>query len=127
MTYDDVPLVSFDALWHRGTMDAADKGCRGESHEGHGLSVSTDPDAWEEIAKLGGEPLWELSRDGNRFLDAHGLSECHRRKMSDWAESEGLAVRADAWRWSRYDDAARSEEHTSELQSLMRISSAVFC
>src|SRR3546814_1134490 len=25
------------------------------------------------------------------------------------------------------DDAARSEEHTSELQSLMRISAAVFC
>src|SRR3546814_4426231 len=25
------------------------------------------------------------------------------------------------------DDANRSEEHTSELQSLMRISSAVFC
>src|SRR3546814_939978 len=27
------------------------------------------------------------------------------------------------WRWSR----SRSEEHTSELQSLMRISYAVFC
>src|SRR3546814_10106056 len=26
-----------------------------------------------------------------------------------------------------YSDAGRSEEHTSELQSLMRISSAVFC
>src|SRR3546814_4202651 len=32
-------------------------------------------------------------------------------------------------RWKRFDDAraARSEEHTSELQSLMRISYAVFC
>src|SRR3546814_3487520 len=31
-------------------------------------------------------------------------------------------------RWGeRLDDAARSEEHTSELQSLMRISYAVFC
>src|SRR3546814_1277402 len=28
---------------------------------------------------------------------------------------------------SLYPDAARSEEHTSELQSLMRISYAVFC
>src|SRR3546814_5615032 len=27
----------------------------------------------------------------------------------------------------RYDEWARSEEHTSELQSLMRISYAVFC
>src|SRR3546814_9153983 len=28
---------------------------------------------------------------------------------------------------SHYEDTARSEEHTSELQSLMRISYAVFC
>src|SRR3546814_1227557 len=27
----------------------------------------------------------------------------------------------------RFEDKARSEEHTSELQSLMRISSTVFC
>src|SRR3546814_7311036 len=30
-------------------------------------------------------------------------------------------------RLSRFQDSARSEEHTSELQSLMRISYAVFC
>src|SRR3546814_5040774 len=30
-------------------------------------------------------------------------------------------------RWMRGEQAARSEEHTSELQSLMRISYAVFC
>src|SRR3546814_1794865 len=29
--------------------------------------------------------------------------------------------------WSRAEDIIRSEEHTSELQSLMRISYAVFC
>src|SRR3546814_10155673 len=33
-----------------------------------------------------------------------------------------------AWLWDRYRERfARSEEHTSELQSLMRISYAVFC
>src|SRR3546814_1218832 len=46
----------------------------------------------------------------------------------------GLARRADSWhvsvmqqpfRWR--DGGLRSEEHTSELPSLMRISSAVFC
>src|SRR3546814_2246402 len=31
------------------------------------------------------------------------------------------------WAWSRSGLNARSEEHTSELQSLMRISYAVFC
>src|SRR3546814_2651832 len=31
------------------------------------------------------------------------------------------------WAQAPYDNKARSEEHTSELQSLMRISYAVFC
>src|SRR3546814_7910912 len=49
---------------------------------------------------------------------------------------EGQLRRAEGWRllcypsWSSHnlsDQFARSEEHTSELQSLMRISYAVFC
>src|SRR3546814_1154052 len=39
-------------------------------------------------------------------------------------DAVGLAVKGDA---VGHDLAARSEEHTSELQSLMRISYAVFC
>src|SRR3546814_8347313 len=36
--------------------------------------------------------------------------------------------RHSGWRdWNRTSDVGRSEEHTSELQSLMRISYAVFC
>src|SRR3546814_4636476 len=35
--------------------------------------------------------------------------------------------RGDVLRCSNADAASRSEEHTSELQSLMRISYAVFC
>src|SRR3546814_4431370 len=49
-------------------------------------------------------------------------------------DSPGLGVRdskaSDASIWRSWADAgarARSEEHTSELQSLMRISYAVFC
>src|SRR3546814_3597797 len=48
---------------------------------------------------IGGRAAW-----GREALDTHGLVRL----------SEGLA-------------AERSEEHTSELQSLMRISYAVFC
>src|SRR3546814_10540437 len=33
----------------------------------------------------------------------------------------------DHWTWHMYDTVKRSEEHTSELQSLMCISYAVFC
>src|SRR3546814_7145847 len=32
-----------------------------------------------------------------------------------------------SWTWPRATSRSRSEEHTSELQSLMRISYAVFC
>src|SRR3546814_959677 len=40
---------------------------------------------------------------------------------------EGTGLSAWIALWFTYGLAGRSEEHTSELQSLMRISSAVFC
>src|SRR3546814_2577564 len=45
------------------------------------------------------------------------------------AKREDLQTKIDAWHKAREGQAhdARSEEHTSELQSLMRISYAVFC
>src|SRR3546814_8529416 len=54
-------------------------------------------------------------------------------ELSDPGRSDGDAGGTDRslWRTARYDTrpagGARSEEHTSELQSLMRISYAVFC
>src|SRR3546814_2523604 len=43
--------------------------------------------------------------------------------QESWRSAKGRGVR----RVSEAADARRSEEHTSELQSLMRISYAVFC
>src|SRR3546814_3423151 len=40
---------------------------------------------------------------------------------------EGTVRRRLFQRWHHHDHRLRSEEHTSELQSLMRISYAVFC
>src|SRR3546814_1848426 len=40
---------------------------------------------------------------------------------------ENMAIRLGAFRRSEKGPRSRSEEHTSELQSLMRISYAVFC
>src|SRR3546814_7292947 len=37
------------------------------------------------------------------------------------------SISAFSWKPARFDQRYRSEEHTSELQSLMRISYAVFC
>src|SRR3546814_3335948 len=48
-------------------------------------------------------------------LDAEGLDHLIHIITQDWPDSLGL------------DAVVRSEEHTSELQSLMRISYAVFC
>src|SRR3546814_8700162 len=43
------------------------------------------------------------------------------------ANAADLAAHAERLGYKRYWVAERSEEHTSELQSLMRISYAVFC
>src|SRR3546814_2970146 len=61
---------------------------------------------------------------------------CHHRLLSPLFFAQGVSHRARnaicvrrTWRCQRATRAAvvRSEEHTSELQSLMRISYAVFC
>src|SRR3546814_4179213 len=58
------------------------------------------------------------SRAEKRIRDrAYGGFEIRRRRT----------VAMDASRWCRRVKGDRSEEHTSELQSLMRISYAVFC
>src|SRR3546814_9781710 len=44
-----------------------------------------------------------------------------------YPEGEDAAVRRARLDWARRRECGRSEEHTSELQSLMRISYAVFC
>src|SRR3546814_8713115 len=51
-----------------------------------------------------------------------------QRRIRQWRERE--CGRGGHWLWTFgpvFIDSHRSEEHTSELQSLMRISYAVFC
>src|SRR3546814_8169431 len=48
------------------------------------------------------------------------------KSAEDWDETDA-ATRARNEKMARIGDGTRSEEHTSELQSLMRISYAVFC
>src|SRR3546814_2267970 len=61
---------------------------------------------------------------------ARQLDGFHRDEQAEHAEPEPRR-RADRRRLPEHDgepgDRQRSEEHTSELQSLMRISYAVFC
>src|SRR3546814_3854298 len=54
-------------------------------------------------------------------------SKIHKGKRFAAAADAKRVREFKIYRWSPDDDENRSEEHTSELQSLMRISYAVFC
>src|SRR3546814_8337235 len=69
------------------------------------------------LAALVGWPLPTSLPDGD------ALSRALNTGISDEFIVNTLAVIA----WLAWTQLARSEEHTSELQSLMRISYAVFC
>src|SRR3546814_10882343 len=59
---------------------------------------------------------------GNPMAYDYGvMRDCHLSHfLTDWMGDDG-------WLVSQTSEIRRSEEHTSELQSLMRISYAVFC
>src|SRR3546814_7130027 len=89
---------------------------------------------WQEIAIDSAKPSAEqsVSRPRRSSLRAQAIewnrksSRPHRFRIASNTASScpGLATSHDA----KMDaDSSRSEEHTSELQSLMRISYAVFC
>src|SRR3546814_6881828 len=65
-------------------------------------------------------PIWTLSKDARGLLvQADDWDEMARKLDLDAAVLKNTI--------QRFNANARSEEHTSELQSLMRISYAVFC
>src|SRR3546814_14346392 len=57
-----------------------------------------------------------------RVVDRHVVRRC-----GGTVEGDDVLNRADGLGVTQYQQPYRSEEHTSELQSLMRISYAVFC
>src|SRR3546814_7533020 len=75
--------------------------------------------------------------DGLGTYFGHGLTEAELRYLvaREWAMTADdilwrrtkLGLRLDAGQKAHVREWLRSEEHTSELQSLMRISYAVFC
>src|SRR3546814_4092864 len=72
-------------------------------------------------------PYTTLFRSGQaRAASRWRVSRSRRRQCGDRDSQRGPGVRGDAVRRARAG-LERSEEHTSELQSLMRISYAVFC
>src|SRR3546814_2229533 len=83
-------------------------------------------DLWRRPASPGSDPRrgrsgkWATSSAPGTSLRRPGCPQSPEAGGSSPATSKG-------WRMRGGKSAIRSEEHTSELQSLMRISYAVFC
>src|SRR3546814_2398708 len=72
---------------------------------------------------------WSPSEDGKHLLYSvqDGGTDWRIVRVKDVATGQDLVDEVRWVKFSALDWAKRSEEHTSELQSLMRISYAVFC
>jgi hypothetical protein len=105
------PTLTVPTVYHVGTLNPVDKGKTGHPHslEGHGLSVSPCPAAWERIAQLGGSPWWQLDRPEGRFLDALRLSDRQRAQITDWAVEHGYVRRRKVWYAVVFDDELDDE------------------
>src|SRR3546814_6812033 len=66
--------------------------------------------------------FFDMGMDGMRFIASCGDSGVGRGYPCPRGSQDTVCIKN-----TRRGNATRSEEHTSELQSLMRISYAVFC
>src|SRR3546814_2599930 len=82
-------------------------------------------------ARLFRDPVETLvarnAREVPALLDALDAAQARGLFAAGYLAYEAGKGLAPAWRGAVEADGERSEEHTSELQSLMRISYAVFC
>src|SRR3546814_10833051 len=109
-----------------------------ESHANAGgqlavaFNARQDPDAWtEHTGPLDTDGSTQAVayavRTANTVANGHGISPELAHTL-DLAHGQAVCVTGDVTHTLRAEGFdARSEEHTSELQSLMRISYAVFC
>jgi hypothetical protein len=68
------------------------------------LSVSLVPNAWRAIAKLGGLPLWEFQKEGNKFLDVLRMSKALQTDVRQWACENGFASEQEGWVTVMHDE-----------------------
>lgn len=98
----DTPVIAMNAVSHVGTFNPEHQ--KTESYEGFaGISVSRDPDAWREIARLGTEPEWQLELPDRslRFVDAHHIDFEH---VAAHCVAAGYVTETTVWTVSYWDD-----------------------
>jgi hypothetical protein len=87
----DIPRFPLRVVTHIGSLDPSRKGEAGSSYEGMGLSFSQHPEAWAEIAELGGI-WWDADLTGLKIVDALAClgSPSIMKVVRAWAEQQGL-------------------------------------
>src|SRR3546814_8152133 len=80
-----------------------------------------------EQAPKGWYPMERLTIGDSRFAGVAMVADLLRKGTDESTFGPWFAMTGSSVADSGRDGASRSEEHTSELQSLMRISYAVFC
>lgn len=74
LLYNKEMHVYSSSQWsHVGSLNPQHK--QNNSMEGNGLSISEYPEEWRQIAKLGEEPIWSVSKQNGQFFDIHRNSE----------------------------------------------------
>src|SRR3546814_7226531 len=75
------------------------------------------------------QPRYQLAATlYHEAIPGHHIETCIAHEMEGLPKFRRFAsIAAFSEGWGLYSERLRSEEHTSELQSLMRISYAVFC
>lgn len=123
-----IPLIPIPRVLHIGTLDPANVGLNSgvTSQEGHCLSVSVCPEAWRQIARLGGYPLHQLQNEEGLFLDALAVmdDETLWADIKDWSRKEGLVAdgeRWKAWRWDGEDETWSYSLHETREEALEEI------
>lgn len=108
-------LRRLNAVFHVGTLNSAHRGTvYKQSHEGHCLSVSTCPEAWRQIARLGDAPVWQLSSPGGLFIEALSAREdsAFNTGLVLWGMEAGLVEVKTLWSAWREDAETGDWQYT---------------